>query len=84
VPGPAKDQVLVKVEAASINPIDWKAIQKGLLRVFAPAKLPYTPGTDIAGEVIGLGPGVTSFAIGDKVSSWTGVAVCTMQATSPN
>jgi len=32
-------------------------------------------GTDIAGEVVALGPGVTSFAIGDKVSSWTDVQV---------
>ena len=35
-------------------------------------------GTDLAGEVVGLGPGVTSFAIGDKVASWTGTAVCTL------
>lgn len=75
VPAPSKDQVLVKVEAASINPIDWKAIQKGLIRIVAPSKLPHTPGTDLAGEVVGLGPGVTSFAIGDKVASWTGVGI---------
>lgn len=75
VPKPAKDQVLVKVEAASINPIDWKAIQKGVLRLFAPAKLPHIPGTDIGGEVVALGPGVTSFAIGDKISSWAGVGL---------
>jgi NADPH:quinone reductase-like Zn-dependent oxidoreductase len=30
-------------------------------------------GTDIAGEVVGLGPGVTTFAVGDKVSSWLGL-----------
>ncbi len=30
-------------------------------------------GTDIAGEVVGLGPGVTNFAVGDKVSSWLGL-----------
>ena len=35
-------------------------------------------GTDIAGEVVGLGPGVTSFAIGDKISSWTDIRVCAL------
>ena len=35
-------------------------------------------GTDIAGEVVGLGPGVTSFAVGDKISSWTDLRVCTL------
>jgi len=74
VPVPVKDQVLVKVEAASVNPVDWKAVQAGLLRLLSiPPKLPYVPGTDIAGEVVGLGPGVTSFAIGDKVSCFTGL-----------
>ena len=35
-------------------------------------------GTDIAGEVVGLGPGVTSFAVGDKISNWTDLRVCTL------
>jgi NADPH:quinone reductase-like Zn-dependent oxidoreductase len=73
VPVPAKDQVLVKVEAASVNPVDWKVIQAGVFKLFLPPKLPYIPGTDIAGEVVALGPGVTSFAVGDKVSSWTDI-----------
>ncbi|CAM6022706.1 unnamed protein product [Sphagnum balticum] len=72
VPKPSKDEVLVKVEAASVNPVDWK-VQKGDLRFILPTKFPYTPGTDIAGEVVGLGPGVTTFAVGDKVSSWLGL-----------
>lgn len=33
-------------------------------------------GTDMAGEVVGLGPGVTSFAVGDKVSCWSDIRVC--------
>lgn len=39
--------MLVKVEAASINPFDWKAIQKGLIRIVAPSKLPHTPGATL-------------------------------------
>ncbi|KAF8402145.1 hypothetical protein HHK36_013097 [Tetracentron sinense] len=42
VPAPKKDEVLVKLEAASLNPIDWK-IQKGMLRPVMPRKFPYIP-----------------------------------------
>lgn len=43
VPSPEKDEVVVKVEAASINPFDWK-VQKGMLRPFLPRKFPFIPG----------------------------------------
>ncbi|KAJ2932485.1 hypothetical protein H1R20_g4577, partial [Candolleomyces eurysporus] len=60
---PGKDEVLVKIHSAALNPVDWK-IQKN------PAFLkdyPAVLGTDIAGEVVELGEGVTQFAIGDRV-----------------
>ncbi|GMH02477.1 hypothetical protein Nepgr_004316 [Nepenthes gracilis] len=66
VPDPKADEVLVKVEAASLNPADWK-IQKGMLRPFLPSKFPTIPGTDLAGEVVRVGTGVTKFKAGDKV-----------------
>jgi len=44
VPSPKKGEVLLKLEAASINPIDWK-IQKGMVRPFLPRKFPFIPGT---------------------------------------
>ncbi|MCO5556674.1 hypothetical protein L7F22_010225 [Adiantum nelumboides] len=69
VPTPKKGEVLVKLEAASVNPVDWK-IQSGILRPFLPPKFPYIPGTDIAGEVVSLGQGVSGFSAGDKVISW--------------
>ncbi|MFO0615894.1 MAG: NAD(P)-dependent alcohol dehydrogenase [Polyangiaceae bacterium] len=63
-PGPA--QVLVRVRASSVNPIDWK-LASGKLRLIRPISLPFVPGFDVAGEVAALGPGVTSFAVGDRV-----------------
>lgn len=66
VPDPKADEVLVKIEAATLNPIDWK-IQKGLLRPFLPRKFPTIPGSDVAGEVVQTGSAVKRFKTGDKV-----------------
>ncbi|XP_044503884.1 chloroplast envelope quinone oxidoreductase homolog isoform X1 [Mangifera indica] len=66
VPSPKKDEVLLKLEAISLNPVDWK-IQKGMLRPFMPRKLPYIPATDITGEVIVVGSEVKDFKVSDKV-----------------
>ncbi|KAB1225533.1 hypothetical protein CJ030_MR1G017492 [Morella rubra] len=66
IPTPKKDEVLIKVEAASICPFEWK-IQQGLLRPVIPRHLPYIPGTDVAGEIVEVGSGVKNFKAGDKV-----------------
>lgn len=66
IPGPRKDEVLLKLEATSLNPVDWK-IQKGVLRPLLPRKFPYIPTTDVAGEVVDVGPGVKNIKVGDKV-----------------
>ncbi|KAF2292550.1 hypothetical protein GH714_025465 [Hevea brasiliensis] len=66
VPTPKKDEVLIKLEATSLNPVDWK-IQKGILRPLMPRKFPHIPGTDVAGEVLEVGPGVKNFKTGDKI-----------------
>ncbi|XP_057965680.1 chloroplast envelope quinone oxidoreductase homolog [Malania oleifera] len=66
VPSPGKDEVLLKLEAASLNPVDWK-IQKGMLRPIYPRKFPHIPVTDVSGEVVEVGPQVTNFKAGDKV-----------------
>ncbi len=63
-PGPG--QVLVRVRAASVNPLDWK-IRNGGMRVVMPARFPLILGFDAAGEVMAIGPEVTRFQPGDLV-----------------
>jgi len=52
LPLPGKGQLLLKVKAASVNPIDWK-MRKGLLAGVFPLSFPRTLGRDCAGEVDG-------------------------------
>ncbi|KAF8027705.1 hypothetical protein BT93_E0581 [Corymbia citriodora subsp. variegata] len=66
VPVPKKDEVLIKIEAASINPYDWK-VQEGQLKPFLPRKFPQIPANDVAGEVVKVGPAVKKFKPGNKV-----------------
>ena len=63
-PGPG--EVLVRMSATSINPIDWK-LRRGELKAFMPLQFPAILGRDLAGEVVGLGDGVKSRKIGDRV-----------------
>ncbi|HKT04935.1 MAG TPA: NADP-dependent oxidoreductase [Rugosimonospora sp.] len=61
VPGPT--EVLVRVRAAGVNPVDWK-VRRGGGFLGTP---PFTVGWDVSGEVVELGTGVTRFAPGDEV-----------------
>ena len=65
-PLPAAGEVLVRIRAASVNPVDWK-IATGSFRVLVRGGVPRTMGSDFAGEVTEIGPGVTAFARGDRV-----------------
>ena len=60
-PGPG--EVLVRIEATALNPVDWKIQTSGYFITEWPAIL----GTDSAGVVVALGEGVTKFAVGDKM-----------------
>src|SRR5215472_13484920 len=68
-PEPGPGRVLVKVKAAGINPGEAK-IRDGALHDRWPATFPSGQGSDFAGIVAGLGPGVTGFAPGDEVIGW--------------
>ena len=63
-PTPGPGQVLVHVRAAGVNPYDT-AMRAGTYAVKPP--LPYTPGSDAAGVVESVGPGVTKVKPGDRV-----------------
>ncbi len=62
-PKPGTGEVLVRVEACAINPIDWK-LREG---IFKDLKLPFTPGGDFCGSIEELGAGVTEYEKGQAV-----------------
>ncbi|MFI1252808.1 NADP-dependent oxidoreductase [Streptomyces netropsis] len=65
-PKAGPDSVLIKVRAAAVNPVDWKA-QAGYLDGMLQAVFPVVPGWDVSGVVVGLGADTPEFEIGDEV-----------------
>lgn len=64
VPTPSGGQVLVEIRAAGVGPWDgWVRAGKSALK----QNLPLTPGSDISGNIVTLGDGVTGFSLGDAV-----------------
>jgi NADPH:quinone reductase-like Zn-dependent oxidoreductase len=63
-PEPLEGEVLIRVHAAGVLPIDWK-IRQGLIKF--PLALPSIPGTSLAGIIEKVGPGVTTFEQGQAV-----------------
>ncbi len=68
-PSPGKGEVLIRVRAAGVNPVDWK-IREGLLKTRMPHQFPIIPGWDVAGVVAEVGPGVSGFRKGDAVYAY--------------
>lgn len=66
IPQPADGEILVKVHAAGVNPVDWK-IREGYLSEILPHSLPLTLGWDFAGDVAAIGNMVDGWKIGDAV-----------------
>src|SRR5580704_16592864 len=59
-------EVLVRVAAAGVNPLDCKR-RAGLTDNYYPIKFPGLIGVDMAGTVAKIGPGVEGFSVGDRV-----------------
>jgi NADPH:quinone reductase-like Zn-dependent oxidoreductase len=72
LPNPGRDQIRVRVVAASVNPMDWK-IREGQVKVMTGSTFPRGLGHDFAGVVDALGPDVTKFKVGDEVLGATGL-----------
>lgn len=67
-PTPGPGELVFRMEAASVNPVDFK-IRNGLLRALQSYRMPAILGNDAAGVVTALGPGVADFAVGDRVAA---------------
>ena len=68
VPTIASDDVLVRVHAASVNPVDWK-VRQGYLTGMINYPLPMIPGWDVAGEIVEVGGDVEGWSVGDAIFS---------------
>src|SRR5690348_7339048 len=69
-PAPGEGEVLVRVRAAGINPGE-AAVREGTFHERWPATFPSGQGSDLAGVVEALGPGVDGVAVGDEVIGFT-------------
>jgi NADPH:quinone reductase-like Zn-dependent oxidoreductase len=67
-PTPAPDEILVRVSAAGVNPLDWK-VREGLL---GPLPMPRTLGCDFSGVVEALGTAATELYVGEPVFGHSG------------
>jgi len=84
VPAPKENQVLLRVRAVSLNPLDWHLVrgEPGFMKMMARGEYK-APGVDVAGDVVKVGGKVTQFRPGDAVfgSAWRACAeyVCTTE-----
>jgi NADPH:quinone reductase-like Zn-dependent oxidoreductase len=69
VPTVKEGEILVRVKAAGVNPVDWK-IREGYIKDLFPYEFPIILGWDAAGIVEQTGPGVTRFKQGDEIFAY--------------
>jgi NADPH:quinone reductase-like Zn-dependent oxidoreductase len=68
-PVPRKGEVLIRVAAAGINPVDLLQ-RSGETKAYMPIEFPGVIGWDLSGTIVRLGPDVRSFSVGDRVFAW--------------
>ncbi len=91
MPTPAPSQLLVEVRALAVNPLD-AIIQSNGAVMYGWLRYPVILGEDVAGVVVGIGPGIDTFAVGDRVVAYAiglekgrdAVGESGFQATSPS
>jgi NADPH:quinone reductase-like Zn-dependent oxidoreductase len=66
VPQPGPGQIQVRIRATGLNPADLRTLS-GVLHALTPLEFPYVLGSDFAGTVTEVGPGVARFAVGEEV-----------------
>ena len=71
-PRPVAGEVLVRIHAAGVNPVDWK-VRAGQLKDVIAYPMPMIPGWDVSGVVEATGPNVTRLKKGDEVYGQPGV-----------
>ena len=71
-PRPGPGEVLVRIRAAGVNPMDWK-VREGHLREALAYRMPFVPGWDVSGVVEATGPNVKELALGDEVYGYPSV-----------
>jgi NADPH:quinone reductase-like Zn-dependent oxidoreductase len=82
-PKPGPDEVLIKVFATSVNPIDWK-IRRGDLKDVMPLHFPVILGRDVAGEVVETGTNVSTLKPGQRVMGLVNHSYAELLTTTSN
>ena len=65
--GPCEGQIVIRNHATAINIIDWRLQDLGTSMMYKWIKYPCVLGSDVAGEVVEVGPQVTRFKVGDRI-----------------
>ena len=72
-PRPSSNEVVVKIRAISLNPVDLKKMSGGFKLITNVKKFPKTMGCDFSGEIIEIGKDVGAFKVGDNVFGMTDI-----------
>ena len=71
-PVPKEGEILVRVHALGVNPVDWK-IREGLARARLNLNLPAIPGGDLSGIIEEVGPAAVGVSVGQPVIAMIGL-----------